>query len=126
MSGILSVRSATPGSSPRAFQSGGVAVRERAPSVQKRGARSLRPLVPRTDASAACAWATLLLGVLLLTSACGYHVAGKGTALPTSVKVIAVPTFRNDTTRYKAEQVLTQAVVRELLARTKYRVQPAA
>lgn len=55
---------------------------------------------------------------------CGYHVGGKGAQLPATLKVIAVPAFHNDTARFKAEQVLTQAVVHELLARTRYRVQP--
>ncbi len=84
--------------------------------------RWVRCALPYCRASVA-----LVLGVVLLLAAgCGYHMGGKGTALPTSVKTIAVPTFRNDTTRYKAEQVLTQAVVRELLARTRYRIQPEA
>lgn len=60
----------------------------------------------------------------VFTSGCGYHVAGQGTQLPTTMKVIAVPAFRNETPRFKAEQVLTQAVVHELLSRTKYRIQP--
>lgn len=57
-------------------------------------------------------------------AACGYHVGGRGTQIPAHVKVIAVPAFRNETQRYRVEQVLTQAVVRELLARTRFRVQP--
>ena len=71
---------------------------------------------------------TTLVGValvaLLAGNGCGYHVAGKGTQIPAEVKTIAVPAFRNETSRYKVEQVLTQAVVRELLARTRFRIQP--
>lgn len=53
---------------------------------------------------------------------CGYHVAGRGSRLPESLKTIAVPALENRTTRYRIEQRLTEALVRELLARTKYRV----
>src|SRR5687767_934725 len=68
----------------------------------------------------------LLASAALLLSSCGYHVAGRGTQIPATVKTIAVPAFRNETSRYRIEQVLTQAVMRELLARTRFRVQPEA
>lgn len=57
-------------------------------------------------------------------SGCGYHVAGRGNALPAEWRTIAVPALRNRTTTYRIEQRLTQAVVRELLARTRYRIVP--
>jgi hypothetical protein len=62
----------------------------------------------------------------LLTSAlgCGYHVAGRGASLPPEIKTIAVVAFENKTTRHRIEQRLTEAVVREFLARTKYRIVP--
>jgi len=53
---------------------------------------------------------------------CGYHVGGKGSELPPGLKVIAIPALKNDTTRYRVEQRMTEAVVREFIARTKYRV----
>ena len=55
---------------------------------------------------------------------CGYRVAGRGTAIPADVRTITVTAFRNETTRFKIEQELTKAVVRELLARTRFRVRP--
>ncbi|HEV8383708.1 MAG TPA: LptE family protein [Candidatus Acidoferrales bacterium] len=55
-------------------------------------------------------------------TACGYHVAGRGSALPAEWKTLAVPALENKTTRYRIEQRLTEALVRELLARTKYRI----
>jgi hypothetical protein len=60
-------------------------------------------------------------GILLLTS-CGYHVGGTGSRLPPGLKVIAIPAMKNDTTRYRVEQRMTEAVVHEFIARTKYRV----
>jgi hypothetical protein len=55
---------------------------------------------------------------------CGYHVAGRAAKLPADWNTIAVPAFKNDTTRYRIEQQLTQAVIRELITRTKYRISP--
>ncbi len=64
--------------------------------------------------------------LLLLTAGCGYRMAGRGAQIPAHVQTIAVPAFRNETPRYKIEQDLTRAVVREFLARTRFRVQPEA
>ena len=68
-------------------------------------------------------WLSALLGaVLLLGSGCGYHVAGRAARLPESWKTIAVPALVNKTPRYRIEQHLTDATIRELLARTSYRI----
>ena len=53
---------------------------------------------------------------------CGYHVAGRATALPPGIKTVAVPAFENRTSTYRIEERLTGAVVHELLARTSFRV----
>lgn len=58
----------------------------------------------------------------MFASACGYHVAGRGDRLPPDVKTIAVPTFSNQTKRFRIEQQLTAAVVRELIERTRFKV----
>ena len=63
----------------------------------------------------------------LLLSGCGYHTANHAQIrLPAGINTIAVPIFGNKTNSYKAEQVLTQAVVREFTSRSPYRVIPAA
>lgn len=62
------------------------------------------------------------LFIVLFLSACGYHVAGMASQLPPGVKVIAVPALKNDTPRYRIEQRMTEAVVHEFIARTKYRI----
>lgn len=51
---------------------------------------------------------------------CGYHVGGRGSALPANWKTISIPAFVNKSHRYKIEQRLTEAVIREFLARTSY------
>lgn len=58
----------------------------------------------------------------LLASGCGYHVAGRDSKLPSVWKEVAIPAFKNDTTQYRIEQIFTQAVIREFISRTKYRV----
>jgi hypothetical protein len=54
---------------------------------------------------------------------CGYRLRGTGSYLPSHIKKIGVPMFRNSTTRYQLDLKLTQAVINELVARTKVEVQ---
>jgi outer membrane lipopolysaccharide assembly protein LptE/RlpB len=63
-----------------------------------------------------------LLLAALAAAGCGYRVAGRAANLPSEWKTITVPAFKNDTTRYRIEQRFTQAVIREFVTRTKYRV----
>jgi outer membrane lipopolysaccharide assembly protein LptE/RlpB len=65
---------------------------------------------------------TAVLLVLALAPACGYHTAGHATTLPQNVKVLAVPSFVNQSQTFRIEQSLTQAVVHELTTRTNYQV----
>ena len=67
--------------------------------------------------------AVALAGVLAMLSGCGYHTTGSSaTKLPSDVHTIAIPAFTNKTPQYKIEQMLTQAVVREFVSRTNYRI----
>ncbi len=68
-----------------------------------------------------------MIGALLLIASasitgCGYHVAGRAGNLPAEWTTIAVPAFKNDTTRYRIEQRFTAAVIRQFVQRTKYRI----
>ena len=58
----------------------------------------------------------------LYVSGCGYHTAGHSVQLPQDVKTIAVPAFKNETTTYRIEQMLTASVVREFTTRTHYHI----
>lgn len=60
----------------------------------------------------------------LTASGCGYRVVGRTNTLPAEAQTIAIPAFTNQTTTYRIEQIFTQSVVREFIARTKYRVVP--
>jgi outer membrane lipopolysaccharide assembly protein LptE/RlpB len=59
-------------------------------------------------------------------SGCGYHQVGSAAALPQNVRTLAVPIFHSNVQAYKTETVFTQAVVRELNTRTRYRVLTAS
>ncbi len=64
----------------------------------------------------------LALSLFLSLSGCGYHTAGHAVQLPQDVKTIAVPAFKNETTTYRIEQMLTASVVREFTTRTRYHI----
>jgi outer membrane lipopolysaccharide assembly protein LptE/RlpB len=66
--------------------------------------------------------AIFALAAALIPAGCGYHVAGHASALPSEWNTIAIPAFKNDTTRYRIEQRFTAAVIRQFLQRTKYRI----
>ena len=58
----------------------------------------------------------------IASGGCGYHVAGRASRLPSDWSSIAIPAFKNDTTRYRIEQRLTEAVIHEFITRTKYHI----
>ena len=74
----------------------------------------------RKPASLSCVVA--LLAIALFVQGCGYHVAGKSSNLPSEWTTVAIPAFKNDTTRYRVEQRFTEATIREFITRTKYHV----
>ena len=59
---------------------------------------------------------------LATLAGCGYHTAGSATHIPANVRTLAVPVFATHAQAYHTEMAFTQAVVRELNTRTKYRV----
>jgi outer membrane lipopolysaccharide assembly protein LptE/RlpB len=65
----------------------------------------------------------VLLFLLFPMAGCGYHAVGSASHLPAGVRTLAVPIFANKTQAYRTEVAYTQAVVRELNLRTKYRVE---
>ncbi len=60
---------------------------------------------------------------LVLLSGCGYHLAAKKLNNGAG-RTIAIPTFVNRTTTYRIEQRLTEAVRREFIRRTRFKVIP--
>jgi Lipopolysaccharide-assembly len=64
----------------------------------------------------------LIFVLPLLAVSCGYHTAGKADLVPKTIHTIAIPAFGNTTTRYKLTGWLSEAIARELISRTRYRV----
>jgi hypothetical protein len=67
-----------------------------------------------------------LLFALLGVAGCGYHMLGAAAHMPPDVKTLSVPVFATRTDAYHTEVVVTNAVIRELTARTRLRVTPDA
>jgi hypothetical protein len=55
---------------------------------------------------------------LLICAACGYRMRSSKGELPRGIQSLGIPTFRNLTTQYKIEQILSSAVLREFALRT--------
>ena len=74
------------------------------------------------------AFLTALLAILatLVSTGCGYSLAGRGSFLPSYIKAIGVPTFVNRTPVFNVETTLTEKVRREFIGRGKYSVLPQA
>jgi hypothetical protein len=61
----------------------------------------------------------LLLGIILICSACGYGVRSSVGKLPSGITSLGIPTFRNLTGQYKIEQLISAAVLKEFSLRTR-------
>jgi len=68
----------------------------------------------------------VVLTMAVVLSGCGYHQLGSATHLPANVHSLAVPIFQSRVQAYHTETAFTEAVVRELNERTKYRVLTAS
>lgn len=64
--------------------------------------------------------ATLFLATLI--TSCGYHTAGSATHIPANVRTLAVPIFTTHAQAFHTEMAFTEAVIRELDTRTRYRI----
>ena len=65
-----------------------------------------------------------IAAALLSFSGCGYHTLGAATHLPPDLKTLSVPVFATRTEAYHTETVMTEAVIREFAARTRFRITP--
>lgn len=59
----------------------------------------------------------------LALAGCGYHAAGAATHLPPGTRTLAVPAFTTHVTSFHTETAFTEAVIRELNTRTRYRIE---
>jgi hypothetical protein len=66
--------------------------------------------------------AFVLLGIILIFSACGYRVRSSMGKMPQGIHSLGIPTFRNLTGQYKIEQIVSSAVLKEFALRTRIRI----
>ena len=66
--------------------------------------------------------AVVLLAVM--SSSCGYALAGRGSYLPAYIKVVGIPAFVNATPYFEIEQPFTDKVRAEFIGRGGYQVLP--
>ena len=62
----------------------------------------------------------------IASSGCGYALAGRGSFLPSDIRVVGIPQLVNRTTFFDVEQILTEKIRNEFIGRGKYRVVPDA
>jgi outer membrane lipopolysaccharide assembly protein LptE/RlpB len=74
----------------------------------------MRPVARIAAASAAL--------LLIVGAGCGYHTLGAASHLPPGVRTLSVPEFATRTESSGTETALTEAVIREFAARTRFRV----
>jgi hypothetical protein len=66
----------------------------------------------------------ILIGLALMTASCGYALTGRGSFLPSYIRVVGVPQFTNATPYYEIEQLFSEKVRAELIGRGRYQVLP--
>ncbi len=68
--------------------------------------------------------AVLILTLAMVSSSCGYALAGRGSFLPDYIRVIGIPPIENRSTFPQVELVITDKIRTEFIGRGKYRVVP--
>jgi hypothetical protein len=68
----------------------------------------------------------IVFALLLSLAGCGYSLSGRGSSLPPTIRVVAIPLFANQTPVFELEQTLTERVRLEFISRGKFRVVPDA
>lgn len=70
------------------------------------------------------ALALLVLAAAIAAPGCGYSLAGRGSFLPSYIRNIGVPQFKNNTAVFDIDRRVTDRVRAELTGRGKYKVFP--
>jgi Lipopolysaccharide-assembly len=68
----------------------------------------------------------LPLALMLVHAGCGYALAGRGSFLPTYIRIVGIPPIENRSQFQQVEQVLTEKIRTEFIGRGKYTVLPDA
>jgi outer membrane lipopolysaccharide assembly protein LptE/RlpB len=71
-----------------------------------------------------CLVAIGIAAAALVSTGCGYALAGRGSFLPSYIQTIAVPALENATPVFNVEQPFTDKLRAEFIGRGKYKVVP--
>ncbi len=63
------------------------------------------------------------MALVMWLPGCGYSLAGRGSFLPPSIKIIGIPMFVNNTSVFDVEKRITERVRSEFIGRGKYKVE---
>lgn len=66
----------------------------------------------------------VLAAAALVSSGCGYSLAGRGSFLPEYIRVVGIPPIENRTNVLQVEQIITDKVRTEFIGRGKFTVVP--
>src|SRR4029077_2418247 len=88
----------------------------------RRGMRGNHDRHPPAGKDSVRTWYAMAMLLSCAFASCGYHTAGHVSTLPSNIQTIAIPAFVNQTQTYRIEQILTRAVVKELITRTRYHI----
>jgi Lipopolysaccharide-assembly len=66
--------------------------------------------------------AAIILTLAMVSSSCGYALAGRGSFLPDYIRVVGIPPIENRSTYQQVELVLTDKIRTEFIGRGKYTV----
>lgn len=66
----------------------------------------------------------VLIAAPVMSSGCGYSLAGRGSSLPATIKTVGIPLFENATPVFELEQLMTEKVRLEFISRGKFKVLP--
>lgn len=79
---------------------------------------------PRRHGNGTARRVIVAAGMAALLSACGYHLVGRSSTLPSGVDSIGIPTFVNRTNRPELEQRITEQVIDQFTIRGRVRILP--
>ncbi|MEO8503214.1 MAG: LPS assembly lipoprotein LptE [Acidobacteriota bacterium] len=66
--------------------------------------------------------APLFVAAALALTSCGYNLVGRGSTVPADIHSVFVKALENKTQRQQVDQILTQAVAKELVTRKRFNV----
>ena len=71
-----------------------------------------------------CGRIGLIVVLAMTVASCGYALAGRGTFLPATIRIIGIPEFVNNTPYFGMERPFTDRVRSEFIGRGKWEVRP--